>query len=56
MIFVFTVIFGMGRLPQIGEGLGRAIRNFKRALNGENEIDVTPTKQISDQDERDDQR
>jgi sec-independent protein translocase protein TatA len=42
IIFVVVLIFGAQRLPQIGNGLGRAIRNFKTALKGDNEIDVTP--------------
>lgn len=42
VIFVAVLIFGAGRLPQIGDALGRAIRNFKKAVKGENEIDVTP--------------
>jgi sec-independent protein translocase protein TatA len=31
-------------LPQIGEGLGKGIRNFKKATQGKEEIDVTPKK------------
>ena len=42
VLFIVTIIFGAPRLPQIGDSLGRSIRNFKRALRGENEIDVTP--------------
>lgn len=42
IVFVIALIFGAPRLPQIGDGLGRAIRNFKKGLKGENEIDVTP--------------
>jgi sec-independent protein translocase protein TatA len=37
------LIFGAGRLPQIGEGLGKAIRNLKRGLNTDDDIDVTPS-------------
>jgi len=46
---IVIVIFGARRLPQIGEGFGRAIRNFKRGLRGDEEIDVTPAppKQMS---------
>ena len=51
ILLVVAVIFGAGRLPQIGEGLGRAIRNFNRSLRGENEIDVTPPKQLKDADD-----
>jgi sec-independent protein translocase protein TatA len=44
IIFVAALIFGAGRLPQIGDALGRSILNFKKALRGQNEIDVTPKK------------
>ncbi len=30
---IALVIFGPGKLPELGAGLGRAIRNFKKALN-----------------------
>jgi sec-independent protein translocase protein TatA len=35
------IMFGAGRLPEIGEGLGRGIRNFRRSIKHD-EIDVTP--------------
>lgn len=44
IVFVAALIFGAGRLPQIGDALGRSIRNFKKGLKGDNEIDVTPDK------------
>jgi sec-independent protein translocase protein TatA len=40
--FVVILIFGAPKLPQIGDALGRSIRNFKKSLKGDNEIDVTP--------------
>jgi sec-independent protein translocase protein TatA len=44
IILVITlIIFGAGKLPQIGENLGKAIRNFKSATERE-KIDVTPKK------------
>jgi sec-independent protein translocase protein TatA len=44
VILVFAlVVFGAGKLPQIGENLGKAIRNFKSATEKE-KIDVTPKK------------
>jgi len=53
LVIVFLIvmlIFGAGRLPQIGEGLGKAIRNLKRGLNTDDDIDVTPTdKQVPKQ-------
>jgi sec-independent protein translocase protein TatA len=43
ILVIIMIIFGAGKLPQIGEGLGRAIKNFKRATNdAENAIDITP--------------
>ena len=44
ILFVIVLIFGAQRLPHIGDALGRSIRNFKKAIKGENEIDVTPRK------------
>jgi sec-independent protein translocase protein TatA len=41
---VVVLVFGATKLPQLGDGLGRAIRNFKRAIHSANEIDVTPQK------------
>lgn len=33
ILLVVIVLFGAGRLPQIGEGFGKAIRNFKKGLS-----------------------
>ena len=46
VVFVLALVMGAGRLPQLGDALGRAVRNFKKSLKGENEIDVTPQKQV----------
>jgi len=42
ILVILLIIFGAGRLPQIGENLGKAIRNFKKSTNPREEIDVTP--------------
>ena len=44
VIIVVVLVFGATRLPQLGDGLGRAIKSFKRAVQGANEIEVTPKK------------
>ena len=44
ILVIVLVIFGAGRLPQIGSGLGKAIRGFKDAIEGKDAIDVTPKK------------
>jgi sec-independent protein translocase protein TatA len=33
ILIIVLIIFGPGRLPQIGEGLGKSIRGFKKAMN-----------------------
>jgi sec-independent protein translocase protein TatA len=45
ILVIALVVFGAGKLPGIGDALGRSIKNFKRAANGENELDVSPKKQ-----------
>jgi sec-independent protein translocase protein TatA len=45
IFLVVMVVFGATKLPQLGDGLGKAIRNFKRAVNTQGEIDVTPKKE-----------
>jgi sec-independent protein translocase protein TatA len=44
ILVIIMVIFGAGKLPEIGAGLGKGIKNFKKATKGEDEIDVTPEK------------
>ncbi len=44
ILVVIVLIFGATRLPQIGEGLGKGIKNFRGALREPPEIDVTPNK------------
>ena len=42
IVLVIMIVFGASRLPQVGDGLGRAIKNFKRAVSAQNEIEVAP--------------
>jgi sec-independent protein translocase protein TatA len=42
ILVIVLVIFGAGKLPEIGEGLGRGIRNFRKAVKTPDEIDITP--------------
>lgn len=49
VLLIVLLVFGASRLPQIGEGLGKAVRNLKRGLQHDEDIDVTPKdKQVSD--------
>ena len=42
VLLIVVVVFGATKLPQLGDGLGRAIKNFKRAVSAQNEIEVAP--------------
>ncbi|MBX3272640.1 MAG: twin-arginine translocase TatA/TatE family subunit [Sandaracinaceae bacterium] len=42
VLLIVLVVFGASRLPQIGEGLGKGIRNLKRSLKADDDIEVTP--------------
>ncbi len=33
ILVIVLVIFGANRLPQLGEGLGKAIRGFKKGIS-----------------------
>jgi sec-independent protein translocase protein TatA len=44
ILIIALIVFGAGKLPQIGENLGKAIRNFKSATTEREKIDVTPKK------------
>lgn len=44
IMVIVLLIFGAGRLGDIGSGLGKAIRGFKDSVAGKDAIDVTPKK------------
>lgn len=33
ILFIVLIIFGAGKLPQLGEGVGKAIKGFKKSVN-----------------------
>lgn len=42
ILVVVMLVFGAKKMPEIGSGLGRAIRNFKRSMTEPDEVDITP--------------
>jgi sec-independent protein translocase protein TatA len=42
ILVIILIIFGAGKLPEIGSAVGRGIKNFKKATREPDEIDVTP--------------
>ena len=45
LLVIVLIIFGANKLPEIGSGMGRAIKNFKRASDEPEEIDVSRRKE-----------
>ena len=41
ILALVLVLFGAGKLPQLGRGLGEGISNFKRGLKASNDADAT---------------
>ncbi len=48
ILVIVLVVFGAGRLPEIGGALGKSIRNFKKASDGKDEIEIKPKSEDAD--------
>jgi sec-independent protein translocase protein TatA len=42
ILVIVLVIFGPGKIPALGDAIGRGIKNFRRSFRGQDDIDVTP--------------
>ena len=47
ILAIVLIIFGAGKLPQVGEAIGKSIRNFKRASSGSEEPAQPPKNDIT---------
>ena len=41
ILVIVLIIFGPGKLPELGEGLGKSIKAFKKAMKDE-KSEITP--------------
>lgn len=48
ILVIVLVIFGANKLPEIGSGMGRAIKDFKKASKEPDEIDISASKNQED--------
>lgn len=48
VLIIVLIIFGAGKIPQIGEGLGKAIKGFKKSVHEPDAIDVTPQPDVQE--------
>ncbi len=44
ILAIVMLIFGAGKLPEIGAAFGKSIKNFKKASSGKDEIEISPKK------------
>ena len=42
LLVIILIIFGAGKLPEIGGALGKGIKNFKKASKEPDALDITP--------------
>lgn len=52
ILLIVLVVFGANKLPGIGDALGRSIKNFKRASQGDDEIEVSKKKSLAARQQR----
>lgn len=48
VLVIILILFGAKKLPDLASGMGKAIRNFKKAASEPDEIDVTPKKTVAE--------
>lgn len=44
VLFVVVLVFGASKIPALGDGIGKAVRNYRKAVKEDDAIDVTPRK------------
>ena len=49
VLAIFVLLFGAKRLPDLADGMGKAIRNFKKGLSTQDEDVTPPQKQVAEQ-------
>jgi len=55
ILVIALIIFGPGKLPELGSSLAKGIKEFKKAIAGEDRDSVTEIKkEVTHQDSRDD--
>jgi sec-independent protein translocase protein TatA len=40
ILIIVLVVFGAGKLPEIAGAMGKSIRNFKKAADGKEDIEI----------------
>jgi len=48
ILVLVLIIFGAGKLPQVGGQLGKGLRNFKDGMRGEGDEKIEEAKRVDD--------
>ncbi len=48
ILVIVLIIFGAGKLPQLGEGVGKAIKGFKKSVQEAEQYDLDPQAQTEE--------
>jgi sec-independent protein translocase protein TatA len=52
ILVIVVIIFGVGKLPEIGSALGRGINNFKKSMSETKEINDNSSKKEKEEDKK----
>lgn len=56
ILIIVLVVFGAGKLPEIAGAMGKSIRNFKKAADGKEDIEVKASPEIDGKKEAKDEK
>lgn len=48
ILVIILIIFGVGKLPEIGSALGKGIKNFKKSVSDQTDANNPPAKKEGD--------
>lgn len=48
ILVVVVIIFGVGRLPEVGSAMGKAIRGFKKSVSGDDDKEPAQQTKVED--------
>jgi sec-independent protein translocase protein TatA len=56
ILVIVVLIFGAGRISEIGGAIGKGIKGFKKSVNEPDSIDVTPDQKDKQEKDKDSQK
>ena len=52
LILILILVLFSRKIPELGSGLAKSIKNFRRTMNEPDEIDITPKDERKEKDKR----